>query len=266
MKCAYSTNIGAKRKSNQDAYLAANVEKDGILYYVFAVADGLGGHRSGEVASQIAIDNIKEHIGEIQDFTDYQEVNAFFNDINKEIIHEGVMQPEELGMATTLTMAIVHADKMVRFIDVTTAAGWDICYNPAHPMTRGDSRAYRINAGGIEHLTKDHSLVQALIDRGRITPTEAKDHPQKNIITRALGTDEVLKADLFEYRLYPGDQVLLCSDGLYNMVSDEEIHRIVMENDIEEATRKLVNLANYNGGTDNITLIIFKPEFQMKED
>ena len=130
----------------------------------------------------------------------------------------------------------------------------------------GDSRAYRINAGGIEHLTKDHSLVQALIDRGRITPTEAKDHPQKNIITRALGTDEVLKADLFEYRLYPGDQVLLCSDGLYNMVSDEEIHRIVMENDIEEATRKLVNLANYNGGTDNITLIIFKPEFQMKED
>ena len=83
MKCAYSTNIGAKRKSNQDAYLAANVEKDGILYYVFAVADGLGGHRSGEVASQIAIDNIKEHIGEIQDFTDYQEVNAFFNDINK---------------------------------------------------------------------------------------------------------------------------------------------------------------------------------------
>ncbi|MGI6557256.1 Stp1/IreP family PP2C-type Ser/Thr phosphatase [uncultured Pseudoramibacter sp.] len=247
MKCAYSTNIGAKRKSNQDAYLAANVEKDGILYYVFAVADGLGGHRSGEVASQIAIDNIKEHIGEIQDFTDYQEVNAFFNDINKEIIHEGVMQPEELGMATTLTMAIVHADKMVIY----------------HV---GDSRAYRINAGGIEHLTKDHSLVQALIDRGRITPTEAKDHPQKNIITRALGTDEVLKADLFEYRLYPGDQVLLCSDGLYNMVSDEEIHRIVMENDIEEATRKLVNLANYNGGTDNITLIIFKPEFQMKED
>ena len=243
MKCAYSTNIGAKRKINQDSYLAANIEKDGQTYYIFAVADGLGGHRSGEIASQLAIDRIKERIAEIEDYSDYEQVNHFVNAINQEIIREGVVDPEQLGMATTLTMAVVRGLDMYLY-------------------HIGDSRAYRINATAIEQLTKDHSLVQALIDRGRLTTKEAKEPPQKNIITRALGTDEIIRTDLFEYRLYPGDAILLCSDGLYNMVPNEEIQRIVMENGMEEATRKLVNLANYNGGDDNITVIIFRPEME----
>lgn len=246
MKCAYSSNIGAKRNVNQDSYLAANIEKDGEVYYIFAVADGLGGHRSGEVASKLAIDKIKEKVMEIDDYTDYAQANAFVNQINREIIREGVLDPEQLGMATTLTMAIVHGNHMVIY----------------HV---GDSRAYRITGSGIERLTKDHSLVQALIDRGRITPDEAKTHPQKNIITRALGTDESIKTDLFEYKLYPGDEILLCSDGLYNMVPEDEIQKLVMENTMAEATRKLVNLANHNGGTDNITVIVFAPNFEDDE-
>lgn len=241
MKCAYSTNIGAKRKVNQDAYLAANVEKDGLLYYVFAVADGLGGHQSGEVASKMTIDYIKKNISQIDDFADYAQVSAFVNGINQEIIWEGCHHQKDLGMATTLTMAVVHDDDMVIY----------------HV---GDSRAYRINTEEIEQLTKDHSLVQALIDKGRITSTEAKTHPQKNVITRALGTDESVKTDLYEYKIYPGDTILLCSDGLYNMVGNNEIQRIVMENNIEEAAKELVNLANYNGGSDNITVIIMQPE------
>jgi len=226
---------------NQDAYLAANIEKDGLVYYIFAVADGLGGHQSGEVASRMAIEYIKENLSLIDDFSDYGQINTFVNNINMQIIQKGCEQPEYLGMATTLTMAIVRGCSMVIY----------------HV---GDSRAYRVNEEEIEQLTKDHSLVQALIDRGRISSQEAKTHPQKNVITRALGTDEFVKTDLFEYRIYDGDRILLCSDGLYNMVGDRDIQRIILENSIETATKELVNLANYNGGADNITVIIFSPE------
>lgn len=240
LKVAYSSDTGVKRKNNQDSYLAADITKDGQIFYLFAVADGLGGHQSGEVASRMAIDYIKNNFYKIEDFDNYKEVNDFVNEINRSIIYESSQNPEMLGMATTLTMAVICNDNMVIY----------------HV---GDSRCYRINSEEIEQLTKDHSLVQALVDQGRITVEEAKTHPQKNVITRALGTDETVKTDLYEYRLYRGDTILLCSDGLYNMVPVSQIHKIVMENDLEEAAKKLVNLANYNGGIDNITVIICSP-------
>ncbi len=241
MKCAYASDVGVKRKNNQDAYLAANITKEGKTYYLFAVADGLGGHQSGEVASQMAIDHIKKHFYYMDDFYDYEAVDAFVNEINLAIIEKGCENPEYMGMATTLTMAVV-------------------CDNHMGIYHVGDSRAYRISEGEIEQLTKDHSLVQALVDQGRITPEEAKVHPQKNVITRALGTDERVRTAFYEYTVYRSDQILLCSDGLYNMVPEAEICRVVSDYGEEEAVSILVREANQNGGVDNITVILFTPE------
>ncbi len=235
MKCAYSSNIGVKRKVNQDAYLAANFEKDGKICYIFVVADGLGGHQSGEVASKMAIEYIKTNIAGIRNYSDYGLVNDFVNGINSSILEAGTLDPSLLGMATTLTLCIVDDDDLVI----------------AHV---GDSRAYRINA------RKDDTFVQTLVDEGRISSSQAKYHPQKNVITRALGTDQTVRTDLYEYTINAGDRFLICSDGLYNMVSEEMMQKIVLRHDMEDAAKELVNLANRNGGNDNITVIIFDPQ------
>lgn len=178
MKCAYSSNIGAKRKINQDACLAATIENNGRKYYVFAVADGLGGHRSGEIASQMAVDYIKENLSNVENYFDYNEMNQFVNDINHQILDVSRNCAECLGMATTLTMCILDGDRL-------------------GVIHIGDSRAYRINENQMEQLTKDHSLVQVLVDEGKITSKEASVHPQKNVITRALGTDDIVQPDLY---------------------------------------------------------------------
>lgn len=241
MKCAYSSNIGAKRRVNQDAYLAAAIDNNEKHYYVFAVADGLGGRLAGDIASKTAVEFIKNNLSQVKDYFDYDEMNNFVADINQAIITKSYEDANYNGMATTLTMAILEGETM-GIVHV------------------GDSRAYRLNGDKMEQLTKDHSLVQVLIDEGKLTEDEARYHPQRNVITRALGTDNSVHIDLYKYKIDPGDIILLCTDGLYNLVEDNEIKRIVMENDLETAAKDLINLANYNGGTDNITLIIFNPE------
>ncbi|MEG0378596.1 MAG: Stp1/IreP family PP2C-type Ser/Thr phosphatase [Eubacterium sp.] len=241
MKCAYSSNIGAKRRVNQDAYLAAAIENKGRKYYVFAVADGLGGHRSGEVASQMTVDYIKDNLSDVENYFDYDEMNGFVNAINKEIINQSKENPDCLGMATTLTMCILDGCRL-GIVHV------------------GDSRAYRINEAGIVQLTKDHSLVQVLVDEGKITSKEASVHPQKNVITRALGTDDTVQIDLYDYPVSAEDILLICSDGLYNMVDEETIRMLVLDESLEDATKELINLANRNGGNDNITVILFNPK------
>lgn len=241
MKCAYSTNIGARRKVNQDACLAATIENRGRKYYVFAVADGLGGHLSGEVASQMCVDYIRNNFSKLENYSDYNEVNQFINAINAQIVSKSQECESCKGMATTLTMCILDGYHL-EIVHI------------------GDSRAYRIHDKTIEQLTKDHSLVQVLVDEGKITKQEASTHPQKNVITRALGTDEYIQADFFSYELNPGDVVLICSDGLYNMVKNEAIRSIVVQNPLEESVKELIDLANYNGGMDNITVVLFEPE------
>lgn len=241
MKCAYSSNIGVKRRVNQDAYLAAAIENGGKKYYVFAVADGLGGHRSGEIASQMAVDYIKDNLSDVENYFDYSEMDAFVNAINAEIIARSKSDDTCTGMATTLTVCILDGSRL-GVIHV------------------GDSRAYRINSSRIEQLTKDHSLVQVLVDEGKITSKEASVHPQKNVITRALGTDDIVQIDLYEYEVAAEDVILICSDGLYNMVDEAEIQETVLNHSLEEATKALVNQANHNGGTDNITVILFNPK------
>lgn len=238
MKCAYSSNVGMRRRTNQDAYLAANFEKDGKTCYVFAVADGLGGHPAGEVASQLAVEYIKQNISAMDNLGDYGCISDFVNDINREILRQGEEIPEQQGMATTLTMCIVVGDRL----------------GIAHV---GDSRAYRITEKGMDRLTKDHSLVQILVDEGRLKSSQAEVHPQKNVITRALGTDLAVKVDYYEYSMLPGEYYLVCSDGLYNMVSESHISEVIRNYKIEEAVKLLVDTANVNGGNDNITVILF---------
>ena len=238
MRCAYSSNVGMRRQINQDSYVAANFEKDGRVCYLFAVADGLGGHPHGEVASRLATEYIKQNISMVHDLKDYGDINDFVNDINRRIINEGIALGDAKGMATTLTMCVVDDQEL----------------SISHV---GDSRAYRITQNGIERLTKDHSLVQKLVDEGKLDSAMARLHPHKNVITRALGTDSVVRTDFFEYTMDPGDLFLVCSDGLYNMVSEGLIAELVRMNTMEEAVKILVDLANQNGGTDNITVIIF---------
>ena len=144
-------------------------------------------------------------------------------------------------MATTLTMCILDGSRL-GVIHV------------------GDSRAYRINKVGMEQLTKDHSLVQVLVDEGKITSVEASVHPQKNVITRALGTDDIVQPDLYDYQVTSEDVILICSDGLYNMVDEGAIREIVLTHSLEDATKELINLANHNGGNDNITVVLFNPK------
>lgn len=245
MNCAYSTNIGAKRKINQDACLAAMISHKGKDYYVFAAADGLGGHRSGEVASQIAIDYITDHLCEVNDYSNISDMDHFINKVNSEIVKSSIHNPDLSGMATTLTLCILDKENL-------------------SISQIGDSRAYRINDKGITRLTKDHSLVQMLLDEGRLNNIDISNHPQKNVITRALGTDSKVKIDLYNYKIQPSDTYLVCTDGLYNMVSEDEIHEIIQNNEPPEAVRQLINLANDNGGNDNITVLVFK--FDEEED
>ncbi|MGV8904985.1 MAG: Stp1/IreP family PP2C-type Ser/Thr phosphatase [Acetobacterium sp.] len=240
MKCAYGSNVGLLRKVNQDAFLAATIKNVDRISYVFAVADGLGGHLSGEIASRTAVDFIKNNLSKIHNYFDPEEMMSFVNDINQELKKIGDDEPARLGMATTLTMCILD--------------GNDLCI--CHV---GDSRAYIITKDEITRLTKDHSLVQILIDEGKITPEEAEIHPQKNVITRALGTDVSVKVDFYRYEINPEAAYLICSDGLFNLVSDSEMQTIVNENSLEDSAKMLIDLANKNGGNDNITVVLFKP-------
>jgi protein phosphatase len=240
MKCAYGSNVGSLRKVNQDAYLAATIKNVDRISYVFAVADGLGGHRSGEIASKTAVDFIKNNLSGIKNYFDPEEMMSFVKSINLELKKIGDDEPARLGMATTLTMCIVDGNYLC------------ICHV-------GDSRTYSITADEIIRLTKDHSLVQILVDEGKITQEEAEIHPQKNVITRALGTDNSVNVDFYRYEINPEAIYLICSDGLFNMVCDQDMKTIILENSLEDAAKKLIDLANINGGKDNITVVLFKP-------
>ncbi len=247
MNCAYSSHVGIQRKINQDACLAATVECEKKEYYIFVVADGLGGHRSGDIASSMAVDYIKQNICKLDDLFSKEELQNFVSKINNEILSFARTDREYAGMATTLTMALV-------------------CENNMCLVHIGDSRAYRVNKDGMAQLTKDHSLVQILIDEGRISDREAMTHPQKNVITRALGTDKVVKTDFYCYQLTDEDTIMLCTDGLYNMVSENRIQELIVQDDLETSAKNLINEANDNGGTDNITVVLFTEKGATTDD
>ena len=224
------TDPGRKRRRNEDAYV---VEPP-----LFAVADGMGGAQAGEVASRLAAAALKESGA---DEGGEQRIVALIQEANRRVYDRSNRDPSASGMGTTMTVALVE-NGQVAFGHV------------------GDSRAYLIRAGAMEQLTEDHSLVAELMRSGKLSPEEAESHPQRSVITRALGTDPDVDVDTFTIAAEIGDVFLLCSDGLTTMVSNEAILDLVESHrdDMNKALRALVQAANRGGGEDNITVVAFE--------
>jgi len=234
------TSAGKCRDKNEDAFLA--LESAGV----FAVADGVGGQSSGEIASKKAMDGVKAYVkknpipsGE-EKIDDY--FNACFEVINADISKLANSKAIYSGMATTATLA--YFDK-------------GVCYL----LNVGDSRAYSFSGGKLSQRTKDHTYVNDLLDAGKIDESEIEAHPQKNVITRALGSAPITGAEFFTYKLKKGDGILLCTDGLHSELANEQIAQILESAKTPEtASKTLINAANENGGRDNITVIYIKDE------
>ena len=242
-----ATDPGKKRANNEDAYLV----NDGL--WLYAVADGVGGGEAGEVASRIAVDTIAGAIPDLlgdKDRTppsevrsgDVPELAAFRNAVrlaNRNIREEAGKDPSRTGMGTTLT-ALLLARKRAFLAHI------------------GDSRAYLLRAGKLEQLLNDHSVVAEQVRSGLLTPAQARTSPYRHVITRALGIDEEAAPDLAERSVFENDSFLLCSDGLTEMVDDQEIGRILSGASPRDAVKKLIDAANERGGVDNITAVVVK--------
>ena len=239
MKSYSLTDVGVVRKVNQD-YVYTSDKPVGHLPNLFVVADGMGGHRAGDYASKYTVE-VRERELKRSDEEDVE--RALIQAVkvaNHELIREAGTDEHLKGMGTTIVVATI-INQMMYFANV------------------GDSRLYLINQG-ILQLTKDHSLVEEMVRLGGIKPEEAKHHPDKNIITRAIGAKEEVEVDFYEHRLKKGDIILMCTDGLSNMVEDEELFHIVQgARDVVEAAEMLVETAKENGGTDNIGLVLIVP-------
>ncbi|WP_461204473.1 Stp1/IreP family PP2C-type Ser/Thr phosphatase [Clostridium sp. DL1XJH146] len=237
-KIAYLSDKGSVRINNQD-YLGV-LEKEN--YIVLAVADGLGGHNAGEIASKLAIDQTFASIKKNEEKYLCEEILVTaFTKSNKEIFRLSKDDKKLDGMGTTLTLSVVNENNIII----------------AHV---GDSSCYFIKNGEILKITKDHSLVQELVDLGIITYEQAQVHPQKNVITRALGISDDVEIDTFKFDLKEITHVFLCSDGLSNVVNDEMILDTILQNNIADACELLYKKAINNGSRDNISIMIFEGE------
>jgi PPM family protein phosphatase len=230
---AAATDVGRMRKNNEDSYLSAEP--------VAAVADGMGGHSAGEVASAIAI----EELAALGERGPWENETAATDDLKQAIlranrrIREMAASDRKLnGMGTTLVALLQDGDMV-------------------HVANVGDSRGYLLRQGELSQVTIDHSLVQELVDDGRLSPEDAERHPQRSVITRALGIDPEVEFDLFTYKLQVGDRLLLCSDGLSDVVEPTQIRNVLLRvRSPQKTARQLVTVANEQGGPDNITVIV----------
>jgi protein phosphatase len=225
------TDTGRKRRRNEDAFV--------LQPPLFAVADGMGGAQAGEVASKLAAAALED--------TDHGQLRgpegvvALIQEANRRVYERSNEDPSASGMGTTMTVALVEDGKVVI----------------GHV---GDSRAYLARDGSLEQLTEDHSLVNELMKSGKLSPEEAETHPQRSVITRALGTDPDVDVDTFTIEAREGDLYLICSDGLTSMLGDTAILDVVERHrqDLDRAVRALVQEANRGGGEDNITVVVFE--------
>jgi PPM family protein phosphatase len=228
---AVASDTGRRRRRNEDNYVVAPP--------LFAVADGMGGAQAGEVASQLAASALEA--GDSDGLDGIERIDALIQEANRSIFDRASTDPAASGMGTTMTVALVEG--------MTVAIG--------HV---GDSRAYLVRGEQMEQLTEDHSLVNELLKTGKLSEEEAQIHPQRSVITRAVGTDPDVDVDGFTIEAEDGDVFLICSDGLSDMVEDEEILELVHRNrdDLDKAVKALVAAANRGGGEDNITAVAFR--------
>lgn len=240
------TDRGTVREQNQDALYHESKEHTATLL----VCDGMGGARAGNVASALAVEtfvaSLETSVGQPE-----ERLTTALAKANERVYQRAHRNLECRGMGTTLVAALVEG-------------------HVAHIINVGDSRAYYLSPKGIEQITRDHSLVQDLVSRGHITPEEARTHPNKNVITRALGVDSKLKGDLFTKELEPDSLLLLCSDGLSNMLEDQELLEVVQQGgDCPQRCQRLIDLALERGARDNVTAVLLAldtPEAKESEE
>jgi len=238
MNVFFETNKGLMRENNEDSFI---VEEYGD-FCLYAVADGMGGHKAGEVASSIVIDEMRKYFVTSVIRKDFKPPLFIAESVklsNDKIREESFRNEECFGMGTTLAMVVI--DKAQKLVYVGNI---------------GDSRVYLLRNKELRQITCDHTYVNELMKEGKISLEEAKTHPKRNVITRALGSEEFVHADIFELDLLDGDILLLCTDGLTTHVSDYRILEIIKEYGPSQSVQKLIQEANDNGGTDNITIII----------
>lgn len=244
MISSIKTDVGKHRPNNEDAFYIP--KEDVNLPKLFIVADGMGGHQGGEIASKLAVKEVSEYINKniIENLAKSQ-VRKIIKDsliiANEKILKCSMKTPNWHGMGTTITMALFQ-DNLLYIGHV------------------GDSRAYRIRDNEIDLLTEDDSIVWELMTEGKITLAETKTHPMKNVITKALGTEQQLKPDLLEFDIKKGDIIILCSDGLTNMLDEDKIKEIACKYNPHDAVDELIKQANKNGGIDNITVGIIRAD------
>lgn len=241
------TDIGCEREINEDRYAVI----DSASGRAWVVCDGMGGAMGGELAAQLAIDAIRRSLSSDNDSCG-EAISTAIEEANRVIVLRR-QNPAFSGMGTTVVSAIVNEDEVV----ITHA---------------GDSRAYLVRDGVLQQLTTDHTYVQDLVERGQVTPEEALSHPQSHVLTRCLGAEPRLQLDLQEYWIWessenePQDKLVLCTDGLYSLVSDQEIADVVSKNSPQESCAQLVELAKNRGGYDNITLAVLPLGGQLREE
>ncbi len=232
------TDRGAVRQQNQDAY-AARVLEDGRA--IALVCDGMGGARAGNVASTMAVKLfMEEFLMPGQKDSVEEQMGHAASVANQAVFQRSATDPECAGMGTTMVAVLAGAEEAVI-------------------LNEGDSRCYHINDEGIVLVTRDHSLVEDLVERGELTREQARTHPHRNLITRALGAEPVLMADCFRQPLSPGDCLLLCSDGLSNVVNEQEmLYEVVHGGAPEQCCQRLLNIALSRGAPDNVTVVLMR--------
>lgn len=235
------TDKGMVRAQNQDSFFLHVIHEEDQA--IVAVCDGMGGARAGNVASELALETFIEAVrhslkpSPSRKYLKQSLVNAVEH-ANTRVFERARSGEEYAGMGTTLVGAII-SNRTVAVVNV------------------GDSRAYRVGADGISRITRDHSLVEALISKGDLTSEQARSHPGKNLITRALGTEAQVECDLYSFEMTPGEYLLLCSDGLTNVLEDQEIlHEVLECGEPSQGCRHLMDMANARGGPDNITVAL----------
>ena len=234
------TDPGMVRSQNQDDYAILKLSRDQLLAIV---CDGMGGARSGNIASKMAVEVFSDEVRRtIRPNMKSDRIDKMLTDAlelaNKAVYEQSQVSEEYKGMGTTLVAALFQKDR------VTVA-------------NVGDSRAYLFNKDGVQSITTDHSLVELMVQRGELTREAAKNHPGKNLITRAVGTESSVACDLYHNQLTKGDSVLLCSDGLSNIMSDQEIlFEVVHGVNKNDCCQRLMKIANYRGSPDNVTITL----------
>ena len=240
MQAYAGTDIGCVRTMNQDGYFCSTTPI-GPFPNLFIVADGMGGHQAGDYASRYAIETFLDYIRHTENRNLIRVMDEGIAEANRKVLEKSFENEELAGMGTTMVVAFAEDGQL-------------------YVANVGDSRLYLIGHE-INQVTEDHSYVAAMMRAGELTEEQARNHPEKNVITRAIGVAWEVKADFFEVDLKPGDKVMMCSDGLSNMVEDQRLYDVISSNSVEDSVRILIDEAKENGGYDNITVIVIETKF-----